>query len=374
MIVAIVLAAGSASRMGRPKLLLPLEGRSLIRRSVEEALASAVDRVVVVTGASADLVESELAGLPVDLVFNPRHAEGMSTSLRAGIQSLGPDVTAAVVLLADQPLVDRSVVDGLLQLHRRSRSPIVRARYAGTPGNPVLWDRDWFPMLLEQRGDQGGRSILRDRTAETAWLDVSDAGIGVDVDTPEAYEELRATVEGVSAGEHAHDQGDGSPRYCPLCGGSLELRDVEGRQRPACVRCASVFWVDPKVAVGVLIPWEDGLLLGRRAINPGRGRWSFPAGYVDRGEVLELAASREVREETGLEVRIVGLVGAYSTAGRPLIFIAYAGESVGGALQPGSEVTELDAFPPDRLPEMAFSHDEQIVADWLALRARLESG
>jgi CTP:molybdopterin cytidylyltransferase MocA/ADP-ribose pyrophosphatase YjhB (NUDIX family) len=367
MVGAIVLAAGSASRMGRPKLLLPLQGQSLIRRVVGVALASAARPVVVVTGAWQELVEAELAGLPVRFAHNPEYAEGMSTSLRAGLRALGPDGEAAIVLLGDQPLVDRSIVDRLIDLFCRSHAPIVRPRYAGRPGNPVLWARELFPRLLEQGGDQGGRTVLREMKDQIVWLDVSDELAGQDVDTPEAYDALREAVE---RQPHTHGPSAERPRFCPRCAGRLVPRSVEGRQRPVCETCGEVFWIDPKVAVAVLIPWEAGLLLGRRAIDPGRDRWSFPAGYVDRGEVLEAAACREVAEETGLDVRIAGLVGAYSTAGRPLILIAYAGEVIGGKLVPGPEVTEVDSFPPSSLPEMAFEHDERIVADWLALRAR----
>ena len=126
--------------------------------------------------------------------------------------------------------------------------------------------------------------------------------------------------------------------------------------------------------MAVVIPWEGGILLGRRAIDPGRGRWSFPSGYVDRGEVLEEAARREVSEEFGVDVRIAGLVGAYSTAGNPVVLLVYAGEIVGGTPGAGPEVDELRAFAPDALPEMAFAHDDRIVRDWLALRARQATG
>jgi len=131
-----------------------------------------------------------------------------------------------------------------------------------------------------------------------------------------------------------------------------------------------VFWHDPKVAVATLIPWGAGVLLGRRGIDPGLGRWSFPSGYVDRGEDVVEAARREVLEETGLDVDIGGLVGVYSTAGDPVILIVYAAGAVRGLSSPGTEVTALAGFPVYRLPERAFQHDEQIVRSWLAARAR----
>jgi ADP-ribose pyrophosphatase YjhB (NUDIX family) len=130
-----------------------------------------------------------------------------------------------------------------------------------------------------------------------------------------------------------------------------------------------VYYVDPKVAVAVIVPREGGIVLGRRAIDPGLGAWSFPSGYVDRGEVLEEAAAREVLEEIGLEVAIENLVGLYSTAGDPVILAVYSARVIEGALRPGPEMSEVAIFPTDKLPPMAFSHDARIIADWQRLRA-----
>ena len=397
-VAAVVLAAGTSSRMGRPKLLLPLGGKSLVRRAVESAVASRAKQIVVVTGAYRELVEREVAGLSVKLAHNPDFAGGMSGSVRAGIKAVRPETDAAVVVLADQPFVGTEVLDALIEVYEVSHAPIVRPRYAGQPGNPVLWDRSLFGELMLQQGDQGGRELLKRYAERVAWRELPDARAQEDVDTPEAYESLLRTFDGMPgdsvtmhgdpedlqhmatgdstvapAGETIdadHGHGGGGPRFCGRCGHELVRRQVEGRERPACPACDLVVWSDPKVAVAVVIPWEGGILLGRRAIDPGRGRWSFPSGYVDRGELLEDAARREVAEEIGLDVRIAGLVGAYSTAGNPVVLIVYAGEVVGGEPTAGPEVDEWRAFAPDALPEMAFAHDDRIVGDWLALRAR----
>lgn len=159
------------------------------------------------------------------------------------------------------------------------------------------------------------------------------------------------------------------PRFCPSCGGGLRPTDVEGHQRPVCTACGFVYYLDPKVAVAVIVPRGDGIVLGRRAIDPGMGAWSFPSGYVDRGEVVEEAAVREVAEETGLSVAIEGLVGLYSTAGEPVILAVFAARVLGGQLVAGSEMSEVAIFPPDRLPPMAFAHDRRIIADWKRFRA-----
>lgn len=160
------------------------------------------------------------------------------------------------------------------------------------------------------------------------------------------------------------------PRFCPSCGQVLATVEMEGYLRPVCEGCGFVYYLDPKVAVAVIVPHGEGIVLGRRAIDPGRGAWSFPSGYVNRGEVLEEAAAREVEEEIGLRVAIDGLIGLYSSAGETVILAVYAGRVIGGQLGPGPEMSELGIFPPDQLPPMAFSHDRRIIADWERFRAR----
>jgi ADP-ribose pyrophosphatase YjhB (NUDIX family) len=124
-------------------------------------------------------------------------------------------------------------------------------------------------------------------------------------------------------------------RFCPACGGGLEARLLKAGEpeRLVCGGCGFVFYLDPKVAVGTIIRMDDSrLVLVRRAIEPGYGRWVFPGGYVDRGEAVPLAAIREAREECGLDIRIDRLVNIYSYAGRTPIIIVYAATAVGGAL------------------------------------------
>ena len=113
---------------------------------------------------------------------------------------------------------------------------------------------------------------------------------------------------------HGHDM---VFRFCPLCGGTLEARLLKTSEpdRPVCTACGFVLYLDPKVAVGTIIEAGDNrIVLVRRALDPGYGKWVFPGGYVDRGEELPAAAIREAREESGLEVRIDGLVNIYSYA------------------------------------------------------------
>ncbi|MGE3909413.1 MAG: NTP transferase domain-containing protein [Chloroflexota bacterium] len=388
-VTAIILAAGTSSRMGRPKQLLQFEGKSLVRRAAEAAVRSRTRHTIVVTGAARTDVEGELAGLAVRIVHNPEYADGMSTSLRAGIQAVRPEIDAAVVMLADQPFITDAVVNQLIDLYDRTGAKIVRPRYGGVPGNPVLWDRSLFHELMQQTGDQGGRALLQEYRDQIAWLELPDATLQTDVDTPEAYATLTgaAGLEAESpsapagttsptaapptpAGTHPHA---GGFKFCPRCATPLVMRPITydaNKVHPACPNCNFVVWHDPKVAVLTVVPWEGGILLGKRNQNPGKGKWSFPSGFVDRGEVVEDAARRETREETGLDIDITGLVGVYSSPGNAVIVIAYAATVRGGTLQADDDLSELAAFDPADLPEMAFAHDERIIRDWQALVSR----
>ncbi|HLZ30097.1 MAG TPA: NUDIX hydrolase [Chloroflexota bacterium] len=154
--------------------------------------------------------------------------------------------------------------------------------------------------------------------------------------------------------------------YCLVCGTPLEARRHEDRDRPTCPACGYIHYLDPKIAVAVILGNDHGVLLGRRRVDPSSGLWSFPAGYVNRGEVLEEAAVREVSEEFGVAVRLTGLVGVYSERDAPVVLVVYAGEVRHGELRPdGHEVSEIRRFGLEALPaELAFPHDRQVLADW----------
>ena len=155
-------------------------------------------------------------------------------------------------------------------------------------------------------------------------------------------------------------------RFCTECGSALSQREAFGKLRLVCPSCGHVHFEDPKVAVGVVVNLEGGIVLCRRNHEPQMGRWSFPSGFVDAGEVVEAAAMREVEEETGLKVRIERLLGVFSDAGNRTVFIAFAGAAVGGSLEAGEECFEVKAFSPMALPEMAFPHDGAIMDAWAA--------
>lgn len=156
--------------------------------------------------------------------------------------------------------------------------------------------------------------------------------------------------------------------YCPVCAASLVEKHIGGILRPTCPRCGFILFLDPKLVTVVVVRHENKFLLGRRGIDPGKGMWSFFGGYIDRGEKVEDAAIREVKEETNLDVQLEGLIGIYSEKGNPHILIAYQASIVSDELskltaQP-EEVSELDFFTWETIPELAFPTDRQILRDW----------
>ena len=157
-------------------------------------------------------------------------------------------------------------------------------------------------------------------------------------------------------------------RFCQRCGGPLSTTLVEGRERPHCADCRLTVFLDPKLVAAVLIEVDGRLVMIRRANEPGLGLWSFPSGYVDRGEVVEDAAVREVREETGLRVALTGLMGVYSERGDPVALVVYTGVVVGGELSPGHDAEEARLYGPDDLPELAFERDRRIIERWASSR------
>jgi molybdenum cofactor cytidylyltransferase len=195
MIAGIILAAGTSLRMGQPKQLLDWGGRPLVRAVAETALAARLDQVIVVTASAGGEVAAALADLPVRIAPNPLTAAGQSTSLHAGIAALPPDVAAAVILLGDQPFVTAAIIDALVGIWRDHRAPIVAPVFAGTRGNPVLFDRSVFAELLAIEGDQGARGVIARDPARVHCVHFDDDRPLLDIDTPESYAYARQLLE-----------------------------------------------------------------------------------------------------------------------------------------------------------------------------------
>ncbi|GAB4537868.1 MAG: molybdopterin-binding/glycosyltransferase family 2 protein [Roseibium sp.] len=188
-IAAIILGAGKSSRMGGPnKLLATLDGKALIRHVAEAACGAGLAQTVLVTGHLADEVGAEVADLDVTLVHNADFADGMSGSIRTGVNALEPDIDAAIVLLGDMPRIGADAIGKLVSAYRDSPSSlIVTATAAGKRGNPVLWDRRYFDALKNLSGDVGARHVIAENAGFVAEVDIGPAA-RLDLDTPEALQ------------------------------------------------------------------------------------------------------------------------------------------------------------------------------------------
>ena len=191
-VAALILAAGTGSRFGdEPKLLARLHGKPLVRHVAEAALGSSARPVLLVTGHRAAEVEHAVADLPVDIVPNPDHAGGLSTSLKAGFRRLPGGADAVVVLLADMPRVGGALIDRLVEAWRSAGGPpALIPIHDGQRGNPVVLSTALAGEIERLQGDTGAGPILR-RLQGVVLFPVDDSAILQDVDTREALSALR---------------------------------------------------------------------------------------------------------------------------------------------------------------------------------------
>ncbi|MBI4987345.1 MAG: NTP transferase domain-containing protein [Rhodocyclales bacterium] len=195
-VAALVLAAGQSSRMGGTnKLLAEVDGVPMVLRAVNAALASKAASVTVVLGHEAEMVETLLAGRKVTIVRNPEFAQGMSTSLRAGIAALPVEAEAAVVLLADMPRVNAVHVDRLIDAFEAKQPAIVVPQRNGKRGNPILWPREFFARMQAVSGDKGARGLLEEHPQRIRSIEMGDDAIHADVDTPDHLQALKTAAE-----------------------------------------------------------------------------------------------------------------------------------------------------------------------------------
>jgi ADP-ribose pyrophosphatase YjhB (NUDIX family) len=169
----------------------------------------------------------------------------------------------------------------------------------------------------------------------------------------------------------------GTIRFCPLCAAPLRRAAVppDHREQAVCTACGFIFYLNPKV-VGATVPEMDGrVLLTRRSIDPGRGLWTFPGGFVDFGETVTDAAVRETYEETGLKVDLTGLLDVYSYPGAPVI-IVYRARVIGGTLTTCDENDALEWVAPDDIPwdRLAFQSTREALREWVGSRGETPGG
>jgi molybdenum cofactor cytidylyltransferase len=192
-VAAVVLAAGKSTRMGRPKLALPVHGTPMIRRAVQAALASRCRDVIVVLGANAEVYEPLLDGLQVRIVRNPDPSEGMGSSIRTGVEAISPDADGVVILLADQPFITPQVIDRLLDVAVADKKRIVASAYQKTAGPPAYFHRALFLDLLTLEGDRGARSVIEAYPKEGVALPLPEAA-SVDIDSADDFARFERNV------------------------------------------------------------------------------------------------------------------------------------------------------------------------------------
>jgi molybdenum cofactor cytidylyltransferase len=190
---AVILAAGQSSRFraaGGPdptKLVAQLDGKPIVRRVVEAALATKARPVVVVTGYAQDVVESVVADLEVSFAFNPKFASGLASSLSVGLSAMPQDAVGALVLLGDMPLIEPRVADALIEAFLAREGALAAIPLTeGRRGNPVLLGRGLFEAAMRLKGDEGARKLIGVlNEGELVEVGASDMGVTFDVDTPE---------------------------------------------------------------------------------------------------------------------------------------------------------------------------------------------
>lgn len=185
----IILAAGQSSRMGLPKQLLPIQGKSLLLRIIEEGLKTSCYPVSVVLGAHKEQIVPSLVGVPVNLVDNPRWVSGMASSIQMGLVGsymIEKNIDSVIIVPSDMPRVNEAVLSSLISTAKSTDRLMVACRYDGILGVPALFKREAFTALLDLKGDQGARKLFADDPSQVAVIDFPAGSI--DLDTPEAYQ------------------------------------------------------------------------------------------------------------------------------------------------------------------------------------------
>ncbi len=188
---AVVLAAGTSTRMGTAKQLLPLGGATVLAHTIENVSSAGLDEIVLVLGASAEVIRQQLPQSLVAclrIVVNHAYEQGMASSLREGLSRVDPRSGAALIILGDQPFVQPQTLHRIIDGYRSARAQIVVPSHQGNRGNPVLLDRSVFSEVMALEGDTGCRAIFSNHLDAFLKVEVEDPGILFDIDSLDDYE------------------------------------------------------------------------------------------------------------------------------------------------------------------------------------------
>jgi molybdenum cofactor cytidylyltransferase len=187
MISAIVLAAGESNRMGQPKQLMSFGQGTILERTIDNLLNSAVSETIVVLGYREEEVRKTIAGKPVKIAINPDYQQGMSTSIIAGLKQIDKRARAVLIALGDQPFVDSQTINSLVEAFIANKRGIIIPVYQGRRGNPVIFGIKYKGELLNLKGDIGGREIIKRHPNDVLEVAINCEGVLLDIDTAENY-------------------------------------------------------------------------------------------------------------------------------------------------------------------------------------------
>ncbi|HEY6998273.1 MAG TPA: nucleotidyltransferase family protein [Candidatus Binatia bacterium] len=191
MIVAVVLSAGESSRMGRPKALLPIDGQTFIERIVAALKQTRVGKIIVILGHNASELQPKISHLPVEILINTDYKLGQLSSLQLAVRHLhlDHDCDGMLVHLVDHPYLTPALVQEMIRRFYETKKRIIVPKFHGKRGHPVIFSRELFAELLSAPADQGAKAVVNAHRAHTLEIETEEAGIALDIDTPELYEQ-----------------------------------------------------------------------------------------------------------------------------------------------------------------------------------------
>jgi molybdenum cofactor cytidylyltransferase len=190
-IVAVVLSAGESSRMGRPKALLPIDGETFIERIVAALKQTRVGKIIVILGHNASELQPKISHLPVEILINTDYKLGQLSSLQLAVRhlQLDHDCDGMLVHLVDHPYLTPALVQEMIRRFYETKKRIIVPKFHGKRGHPVIFSRELFAELLSAPADQGAKAVVNAHRADTLEVETEEAGIALDIDTPELYQQ-----------------------------------------------------------------------------------------------------------------------------------------------------------------------------------------